>query len=73
MEYVSSEGVSKDTTTMNFEYLVNAFSKSCREIFNSRNIEDFNKRLTNIQVLEKEIYERIDEFLKGKVDDDTWL
>ena len=29
--------------------------------------------MNNIQVLENEIYERIDTFLKGKMDDERWL
>ena len=73
MEYISSLGESKDTATMNYEYLVNAFAKASREIFNAKNIEDFNKLMNNMQVLEKEIYTRIEDFLKTKFDDETWV
>lgn len=73
MEYVSSSGETKNTATMNYEHLVNAFAKASREIFNAQNIEQFNKLMTNMQVLEKEIYTRIEDFLKTKIDDDTWL
>lgn len=73
MNYISSDGTVKAPSTMNYKYLINAFVKSSEDIFNARNIEDFNKLMTNMQVLEKEIYTRIEDFLKTKVDDDTWL
>ena len=70
--YISSDGTKKDVKELNYEYLINAFGKSAREIFNAQNIEEFNKYITNMQVLEKEIFERIDKFLTEKMGDETW-
>ena len=60
--YVSSEGELKDPKGMNFEYLVNALSKNLRVIFEAENIERYNEIHNNIEVLDKEIYERLDEY-----------
>lgn len=71
--YLSSEGEKINVSTMHYEHLVNALSKCQREIFNTKNVEEFNVIMNNIQVLEHEIYERIDAFLKGKMNDERWI
>ena len=68
--YISSDGTLKDVTTMNSEYIINALSKSMRDIFNSQSIEEYNIKLNNIQLLYNEIYGRIGEFLTEKIDEE---
>ena len=71
--YNSSDGTKKDVTEMNYEYLVNALSKNMRDIFGVGNVEEFNKMISNIQLLYNEIYNRIDKFLSDKMDSEEWL
>lgn len=71
--YISSEGEKKDVKSMNYEYLVNALAKSMREIFNSKNVEEYNKFISNVQILYNEIYSRMDKFLAEKIDDESWV
>lgn len=71
--YISSDGTIKDPSKLNSEYIINAFANSFREIFKVKNMEEFNKYMSNLQVLDKEIYIRIDKFLTEKLEDDSWL
>ena len=71
--YISSDGTKKNVEVMNYEYLVNALAKSMREIFNSINVEEYNKYINNIQILYNEIYNRMDKFLTEKIDDESWV
>lgn len=70
--YISSDGTKKDTKKMNYEYLINAFAKVSREIFDSHTVEEYNKNVENLQELEKEIFERIDEYLTKKLESGEW-
>lgn len=70
--YISSDGTKKDTKNMDYLYLVNAFAKISREIFNSHTVEEYNKNIENLQALEKEIFERIDEYLAKKLESEEW-
>ena len=70
--YISSDGTKKDTKNMDYLYLVNAFAKVSREIFNSHTVEEYNKNIENLQALEKEIFERIDEYLAKKLESEEW-
>lgn len=67
--YISSDGTQKDVKTLNTEYLINALAKSLREIYNSTNEEEYDKYSTNIEVLEKELWERQSTFLTNKLDE----
>ena len=71
--YISSDGTKKSTSEMNYEYLVNALAKNLREIFESKNIVEYNKFASNIQVLERECDNRLDKFLTSKMDDEEWI
>ena len=70
--YISSDGTKKDTKNMDYMYLVNAFAKISREIFNSHTVEEYNKNIENLEALEKEIFERIDKHLSEKLDKGEW-
>ena len=71
--YISSDGTEQNISTMHYEHLVNALSKSLREIYNSKNIEEFNKYMSNIELIQRECLERINRFLATKIDDEEWL
>ena len=71
--YTSSDGTKKDPKKMNYEYLANAFSKLSREIFNSSGLTDYNQKITNLQIIEREIFNRLDTFLTSKLDDEEWI
>lgn len=66
--YISHDGTRKDTSTMNYEYLVNALSKALREIFESDSIEGYELTYHNIETLENEIHKRLGEFFKEQAD-----
>lgn len=66
--YISHDGTKKKTSTMNYEYLVNALSKALREIFESQSIVDYELIYQNIETLEREIDIRLGEFFKEQSD-----
>lgn len=72
--YISSDGTKKDVKTLHIEYLINALAKCNREIFNSKNEEEFNKTLSNIEVLEYELNNRFNQFLLEKLEGEwKWI
>lgn len=66
--YTSSDGTQKDVKDMNTEYLINALSKSLREVYNSRDIDEYNKHKINQEVLYVELTKRMDDFLTKKIE-----
>lgn len=60
--YISSDGTEKDVKTLNSEYIHNALNKCQREIFNSKNMKEFEKYSNNIMVLRTELDKRINNF-----------
>lgn len=65
--YVSSDGTQKNVSTLNSEYIINAINKCQREIFNSQNMDDYNKYINNINILREELDKRIDLFVKENI------
>ena len=66
--YTSSDGTKKDPKEMNSNYIINGLVKCSREIFNSKNEEEYNKYIENITVLYNELLQRFDSFLVNKID-----
>jgi hypothetical protein len=66
--YISSDGTKKNVETLNSEYIINAINKSQREIFNSQNLEEYNKYTNNITILREELDKRIDKFVQENID-----
>lgn len=60
--YTRSNGDKVLLTEMNYEHLSNSLAKKYREIFESTDEEDFNKRLNDINDIKEEIYKRINKF-----------
>ena len=69
MEYVSSDGTKKPTSSMNTEYVINALAKNMRGIFGTQNVEEFNRTIANIQLLENEFDKRANDFLQSKIEE----
>lgn len=68
MMYISSDGTEKDPKTMNTEYIINGLAKSLREIYNSKSLEEYNKYISNQEVLSIELNKRMDDFLTKKIE-----
>lgn len=66
--YISSDGTRKNVKELHIEYLINALAKCNREIFSSKNEEEFNKMLSNIEALENELNNRFNQFLFEKIE-----
>lgn len=66
--YTSSDGTEKDVKTMNTEHLINALAKCLREIYNSKNVKEYNTFVNNIANVSNELYERQDAFLKKRLE-----
>lgn len=60
--YVSSDGKKTLMKDMEYTHLSNSLAKKYREIFESADEEDFNKRLNDINDIKEEIYKRINKF-----------
>lgn len=60
--YVSSDGKKTLMKDMEYTHLSNSLAKKYREIFESADEEDFNKRLNAINDIKEEIYKRINKF-----------
>lgn len=56
--YISSDGTPKDTTIMDYTYLVNAIAKAYRVLNETENRDIFILNSDNICVLQKELLER---------------
>ena len=56
--YISSDGTPKDTTIMDYTYLVNAIAKAYRVLNETDDKDVFVLNSQNITVLEKELLER---------------
>ncbi len=60
--YISSDGKKTLMKDMEYTHLSNSLAKKYREIFESADEEDFNKRLNDINDIKEEIYKRINKF-----------
>lgn len=56
--YISSDGTTKDATTLDYQYLVNALAKAYRNLNEAETKDDFYKYNDNIIVLQGELLER---------------
>lgn len=62
--YISSDGTPKDTTIMDYTYLVNAIAKAYRVLNETEDKDVFILNSQNITVLEKELLERNKKYYK---------
>lgn len=62
--YISSDGTPKDTTIMDYTYLVNAIAKAYRVLNETEDKDVFVLNSQNITVLENELLERNKKYYK---------
>lgn len=62
--YISSDGTPKDTTIMDYTYLVNAIAKAYRVLNETEDKDVFILNSQNITVLENELLERNKKYYK---------
>lgn len=67
--YTSSDGKKTLMKDVEFTHLSNGLAKRYREIFESKNKEDFSKKLQEINDIKEEIHKRINTFNEGLGDD----
>ena len=62
--YISSDGTPKDTTIMDYTYLVNAIAKAYRVLNETEDRDIFILNSDNISVLQEELLERNKKYYK---------
>ena len=63
--YTNSEGISVDVTTLETTHLINALAKKFREIFDSKDYNEYYSKSMEIEALKQELYKRINKFAEG--------
>lgn len=60
--YVRSNGEQVDVETMNTEHVINSLAKKYREIFESKNKNEYYNQIEQINVLKEDLYRRFNTF-----------
>lgn len=60
--YTRSNGEQVPLKGMNSEHIINSWSKEMREIFNSKNDQEYSQHLQKIETLKQEYYRRLNDF-----------
>lgn len=60
--YTRSNGEQVDIRTMETTHLTNSLAKKYRELFESKNKDDYSKRLGEINDLKEDLYRRFNDF-----------
>lgn len=60
--YTRSNGEQIPIKSMNTEHILNSLTKEYREIFNSKDKDEFSKHLEKIDMLKNDYYRRLNEF-----------
>lgn len=63
--YTRSNGEQVPIKSLNTEHILNSLSKEYREIYSSKNKEEFGKHLEKIDMLKNEYYSRLNKFNEG--------
>jgi len=63
--YKRSNGEVVKMSTMNTEHIINSLSKKYREVFESKNKDDFTTKTNEINDLKEELYSRFNTFNEG--------
>lgn len=66
--YTNSKGEKINIKALETTHLTNAISKKCRELFEAVDIDDYEKRMNDIEDLRGELYERFNTFKNGMGD-----
>lgn len=60
--YTRSNGEQIPMNEIEFTHLTNGIAKAYRDIFESKNKDEFSKKLNEINDMKEEIYERLNKF-----------
>ena len=63
--YKRSNGEVVKMSSMNTEHIINSLSKKYREVFESKNKDDFTTKTNEINDLKEELYSRFNTFNEG--------
>ena len=63
--YKRSNGEVVKMSTMKTEHIINSLSKKYREVFESKNKDDFTTKTNEINDLKEELYSRFNTFNEG--------
>ena len=63
--YKRSNGEVVKMSSMNTEHIINSLSKKYREVFESKNKDDFTSKTNEINDLKEELYARFNTFNEG--------
>lgn len=63
--YTRSSGEKVAIKDMNTEHVINSLSKKYRELFESKNKDEFSKKLGEMNDLKEDLYRRFNEFNAG--------
>lgn len=67
--YLSSDGKYYKMKDMEYTHLSNAFAKKLREIFNAKDLEDYDKRIKEIKDIQAELLFRINTFYQEEIEE----
>ena len=70
--YKRSNGEVVKMSSMNTEHIINSLSKKYREVFESKNKDDFTTKTNEINDLKEELYSRFNTFNEG-LGENKWL
>lgn len=66
--YINSQNQEVDVTSLETTHIINALNKAYREIWGSKNADEYNKYMSNINVLTNELTVRLDSFVDKKIE-----
>ena len=63
--YIRSNGEKVKIKDMNTEHILNALTKKYRDMFESKNKDDYSKRLNEVNDLKEDLHRRFNDFYEG--------
>lgn len=63
--YTDSKGIKTPLKDLHTEHLINGLGKRYKELFTSKNKDDYSKRLNEINDLKEEYFARANSFYEG--------
>lgn len=71
-DYISSDGMRLDITTIHTERLIHSLAKHHREIYNSNDVNEFVFHSDQISLIDGELLRRNKEFYDKKIGGGQW-
>lgn len=70
--YVASDGKKYDITTIHTERLINSLAKHHREIYESKNLQEFVFHSDQINLIDADLLRRNKKFMDDKIGGGVW-